>query len=151
MNKQSVVLWISLLAGNFGVFSIPGPPSVPRVSVSIPALHLEAGERIVGFSLQITSARVAQIPKAPIGWNLSIDNDPSWNTSVSASIIVGAAAVAPTFFRDFLVVEKAKDADMPFQIEGEVQVSRDFEHVRIIKIAMKDLLLKPQRGSDQAD
>jgi hypothetical protein len=110
--------------------------------VSIPSLHTTSKERIVGFEFHITSGRVAQLPDVPIGWNVSVDNDPSLNTAVTGSLIVGAAALDRTFFRDFLVIEKDKSLEIPFDVQGEIVVTTDFATVRRIKIATKDLVMK---------
>jgi len=114
------------------------------VSVSVPALHVAKSERIVGFEIHVRSGRIALLPNVPIGWNISVNNDPSWNTVVKGSIDVGAAAMDPEFLRDFLVVEVEKDApsDMPFDLQGEVVVTSDFVAERHIKLTMKDFAIK---------
>ena len=78
------------------------PPHAKFVSVSLSALHLDTAERVVGFHFEVTAGRIAQIPDMPIGWNISVDNDPSWNTSVDGSIRVAAAALDSSFFQIFL-------------------------------------------------
>ena len=114
------------------------------VTVSIPALHTSGNERITGFEIHIQSGMIVRMPKVPKGWGISVDNDPSWNTAIKGSIDVGAAAVDPDFFRDFLVVEVEKDGimNLPFALKGEVFVTEDFEHERRIKLAMKDFATK---------
>lgn len=114
------------------------------VSVSVPALHLAKSERIVGFEIHVRSGRIALLPDVPIGWNISVNNDPSWNTVVKGSIDVGAAAMDPEFLQDFLVVEIEKDApsDMPFELQGEVIVTSDFLSEKHIRLTMKDFAIK---------
>lgn len=114
------------------------------MSVSIPALHVANNERIVGFEIHVRSARIALLPNVPIGWNVSVDNDPSWNTVIKGSIDVGAAAMYPDFLQDFMVVEIEKDAssDAPFDLQGEVIVTSDFIKQRRIKLSMKDFATK---------
>jgi hypothetical protein len=111
--------------------------------VSIPNLQVGNKERVVGFEIHIASGRIAALPDIPIGWNVSIDNDPSWNTKIEGSLKVGAAAVAPGFFREFLFIEKDESLDVPFQISGEIVVTEDFATERRIQIGMKDLSIKP--------
>jgi hypothetical protein len=65
------------------------------VCVSIPNLQIGDKERVVGFEIHVGSGRIAALPDIPIGWNVSIDNDPSWNTKIEGSLKVGAAAVPP--------------------------------------------------------
>lgn len=114
------------------------------VSVSVPALHVSNKERIVGFEIHIRSGRIALLPNTPIGWNFSVDNDPSWNTVIKGSIDVGAAAMDPDFLRDLIVVEMEKDApsNMPFDLQGEIIVTSDFSSERRIKLSMKDFATK---------
>jgi hypothetical protein len=118
------------------------PPHREFVSVSLLALNIGAGERVVGFHFDVTSGRIAQIADTPIGWNISVDNDPSWNTRVDASIRVAAAAVDSSFFQDFAVVEKDENAERPFELAGEVDVSTDFSKVRNIQVVMKDFTVR---------
>ena len=121
-----------------------GAPSRPGrfVSISLPGLEIGAAERVVGFSFNVTSGRIAQLPDMPIGWNISVDNDPSWNTSVAASVHVAAAALDASFFKDFAVIEKEDAADSPFELAGKVVVSTDFSHSRAIQVAMKDFVIR---------
>jgi hypothetical protein len=87
---------------------------------------------------------IAQLPKVPYGWSISIDNGPSWNTNIRGSIAVGAAALDPNFFRNFLIVEVEKDAPdgIPFELQGEVIVTTDFVAERRIKVMNKDFVVK---------
>jgi hypothetical protein len=103
---------------------------------------MQKHERITGFEIRVRSGRIAQLSNVPIGWSISVDNDPSWNTSVGGSIAVGAAALDPDFLRRFIVVEKEKDApsDMPFALEGEIFVTSDFSTERTIRLSSKDFL-----------
>jgi len=112
------------------------------VSVSIPSLKIAANERIVGLRIHIRSGMIAQLPKVPLGWSLSIDNDPSWNTTIGGNLIVGSAALDSSFFRNFLVVQKDKTPDIPFALSGEVSVTKDWEHFRTIKLEAKDFAFK---------
>jgi hypothetical protein len=119
----------------------PAPKVAMLETASIEALHITPGERVVGFDLMITSGRVAKVLKAPIGWSISVDNDPSWNTRIRGSILVAAAAVNASFFRDFVVIEQNEGLGEPFQVQGEVIVSRDFVKERRIPITMRDVVL----------
>lgn len=112
------------------------------MSISIPALHAASKERVVGFEIHVKSGRIAQLPNVPIGWNVSVDNDASWNTVIKGTSTVGAAAVDQSFFRGFLVVEKNESLGIPFDVEGEIVVTEDFTTERRIKVGIKDLVLK---------
>jgi hypothetical protein len=131
----------SLLCAGLGIHA-------QTMSISIPTLHMQNNERVVGFELRVRSGRIAQLPNVPIGWNVSVDNDPSWNTKMGGSIAVGAAALDANFFRRFVVVEEEKDAptEMPFALEGEVIVTTDFSVQRTIRLSTKDFLTEPQKS-----
>jgi hypothetical protein len=103
------------------------------VSVSLPALDIGAGERVVGFDFEVTSGRIAEITDMPIGWNISVDNDASWNTNIHASVLVAAAALDGSFFKDFAAIEREGNAEIPFEIRGKIDVSTDFSKVREIR------------------
>jgi len=118
------------------------------LSISIPNLQVSDKERVVGFAIHITSGRIAALPNIPIGWDISVDNNASWNTEIKASTTVGAAALAPAFFREFLVVEKNESLDVPFQISGEIVVTENFATERHSQIGMKDFSIK-QKGAQR--
>ncbi len=111
------------------------------VSVSVSVPRLAPGERVVGFDFQVTSGRIAQLPNLPIGWSLSVDNDPSWNTKIDASVIVGAAALDPSFFQNFLVVEREESLGIAFDMKGEIIVSKDFSTTRRVTVGKNELIL----------
>jgi hypothetical protein len=105
------------------------------------------------LAIHVRSGRIALLPNVPIGWNISVDNDPSWNTVIKGSIDVGAAAMDPDFLRDFVVVEIERDApsDVHFDLQGEVIVTTDFIKERQIKLSMKDFATKGEGDSKTAD
>lgn len=113
------------------------------VSVSLPGLKLDPGERVVDFHFDVQSGRIARLSDIPIGWDVSVDNDPSWNTKIEGSIRVGAAALDASFFRDFALIEKQANPDLPFKIQGEIDVSKDFSNGRKIRLAMSDFSIHP--------
>lgn len=96
------------------------------------------GERVVAFQVDVKNARICHMKDIPAGWDISINNDPSWNSTLKATVLVGAAAIDETeFFRDFLVIERipgiAFKAKEP-HAEMIVSVSKDLEEHREIKI-----------------
>jgi hypothetical protein len=108
--------------------------------VSIPRIALSSNERIVGFAVHVQSGRIAQLPKLPIGWTISVDNDPSWRTSLEGPVTVGAASLGTGYFRSFLVIEADKNAiaDMPLRLTGEVVVTSDFVAERHMTLSQID-------------
>jgi hypothetical protein len=114
--------------------------------VSAPKLSLQPGERVVGFEFHLRAARVAGLEDAPIGWSVLIDNDPSWNTSLRATVDVGSAALDGSFFHRFLRIQKADPPLVPFEITGSIHVTRDFSETREIKLEPKDFHFAPVGG-----
>jgi hypothetical protein len=104
--KRRLSLAIALIAGTLGPLDVSHAARGQALAVSIPALHATSKERVVEFEIHITSGRIAELPKVPSGWDASIDNNASWNTEIEASSTVGAVALDPPYFRDFLTVEK---------------------------------------------
>ena len=137
MNRQTrLALLFALIATAFLVL-VPGKAGVMRtggtqahrhfVLVSLPTLHMAAGERVVGFDFDVTSGRIAQITDIPIGWNVSADNDASWNTKIHAFVLVAAAALNGSYFKDFAVIERESEAETPFEIRGRSLCPRIFQ------------------------
>ena len=50
-------------------------------------------ERIAAIELGLKHAAIAGIRAIPVGWRLTIDNDPSWITRATGRAVVGAAFV----------------------------------------------------------
>jgi hypothetical protein len=129
----------------FAMFCLQGGAARSRrllASVSLPSLHLAPGERVAGFRFEVTSGRIAQVADLPIGWDVSVNNDPSWNTKLDASVIVGAAGLDSDYFKNFLTIEKEKNAELPFEIKGEVSVTKDFAHERSIPVRTEDFTIE---------
>lgn len=111
-------------------------------TVSIRHLPLAAKERVVGFQANVTAGRIVSVPSVPIGWDVRIENDPSWKTRITGSVIVGAAALGAEFFTEFLVLEKYEFMDLRFGVEATIVVTEDFTIERRIHVRMKDLVLR---------
>jgi hypothetical protein len=144
----TLVALLLLVPGNAGRPAEASVAAGSFVSVSLPALKIEAGERVVGFDFEVTSGRIAQIRDAPIGWNISVSNDPSWNTTIHASVIVAAAALDGSFFKDFVVLEKQASGGSAFELKGKIIVSTDFTRTRTIPVGNKDLKIRSINGRE---
>ena len=118
-------------------------PVKKTASLSLSRLHIAAGERVVGFEFKIKSGRIAAVPDIPVGWDVRVENNPSWNAVVRASSLVGAAAMEAGFFKNFLVIEKNDSLGLPFDLSGDIVVTRDFVTERRIHISMKNVTLVP--------
>src|SRR3990167_8209655 len=111
-------------------------------TLSIPTLPVSPQEKVVGFEVDIRAGGIASVPSVPMGWNLLINNDPSWHTKIRGSLLVGSAALDKFFFKDFLVIRKFEFMGLKFNVEGVVIVTEDFGKERRIKFGVKDLVLK---------
>lgn len=116
--------------------------------VSLAPVKLGNKDRIAGFEIKITSGVIVSIPSVPVGWSLSIDNDPSGLTSIKGNAIVGSAFIdADDKTRgSLLVIERFSgdlaSPDVPFDISADIHIYNPInEKVRIIKVG-KDILLK---------
>jgi hypothetical protein len=111
--------------------------------VAIPTDRLGGDGRVVGFAASIVSGRVSSLPNVPIGWYITIDNDPSWRTKIKGTIIVGAAALDPkhnpAFFEHFLTIEEEPSSDVPLDIQLEIVTTTDFTKERNILLKRSDL------------
>ena len=85
------------------------PPAATRL-LPLPLPPMPANARIMGVALDITGGRIA-LTKAPPGWQLIIDNDPSGHTMVNAHAIVGAASINPATLAGLFLVAAAPAAD----------------------------------------
>ena len=104
-------------------------------------LDVRKNERVVGIRLKFESAQITSMPIVPIGWQISVINDPSWSATVQGSIIVGAAAVDSSFFHDFITIKKGPDQGLSLAIEGEIDLTTDFEHERQVRLDSSNLAL----------
>lgn len=113
-----------------------------RFVLTINKLPLEYKERIVGFEIKITAGGIVSMPRIPMGWDLAINNDPTWNTKLVGSVIVGAAALQQNSFTDFVIIDKNEFGDLTFAIKGEVITTKDFVNQRHIVLEKKYISLK---------
>lgn len=112
------------------------------LNISIGSLSLAEREKIVGFQFNITAGRIVSLPVVPLGWNITIDNDPSWKTKLIGSSIVGSAALGIESLQDLIVIEKYEFMGLSFGIEAEIIVTQDFEKDRHIHLKKENLMIK---------
>jgi hypothetical protein len=114
-----------------------------RFSLSMARTVLKKNERVLFFKATVSAGRIVSLHEIPIGWNVHIDNDASWNTGISANATVGAAALEGDFFKDFLVIEKAEPPLVPFAIESEIGTyTEGTEEQGSVQLKMKDIRLR---------
>jgi hypothetical protein len=115
------------------------------VTATLP--KLEEGERIIQFGVTTKSARIAQMPNTPLGWDLRLLNDPSWNIEMSGTLLVASAALSEAYFQNFLVIEEIERTEglklPPLDIQVEIVTSKDYStEFRRLVLHTKDLHLK---------
>ena len=135
---QRLLLAILLLLA-CGLDSVAGRSDEPSLlRISIPQLEIHPGERVVGFRIDLKAAAIRGLDHIPLGWSISIDNDASWSTTIKATVEVGAAVLDPTYFRNFLTVQKYEYGNLKFELRGDVYVTKDFQTSRRIKLTDRD-------------
>ncbi len=122
--------------------------SCELVHVAIPKDKLAENDRVVAFTASIAAGGVLSLPSVPIGWSITIDNDPSWQTSIKGTVIVGAAALdtksSPAFFDRFLTIEKepcSAYSDAPLDVTVEIVTTTDFVNLKTLVLKKSDLKL----------
>jgi hypothetical protein len=91
-------------------------------------LHIAPGSRIMGFDFRVTSGRVSEMADVPAGWQIAIDNDPSWNAKIKGVAIVGAAALNALQLARLFKVEAAPPQSLsagPLSMRGSVTVMKN--------------------------
>lgn len=124
-----------------------GPAPARVETLSIERLPITARERIVGFDFHIHSPRVVSMRDIPSGWDVRVQNSPSWRAEVKGSALVGAAAVGPQFLTNFLRVEKNESLGLAFELKGTVVVTQDFVQERHIAVSTRDVSMTAPRGA----
>jgi hypothetical protein len=97
-----------------------------------------------GLQLSLTAARVHSLREIPLGWQISVDNDASWNTEIRGAATVGAAALDAAFFNKLCFIETA-DASIPaFSAEATFIVTADFQAQRDIVVGTDNVIVAPR-------
>ncbi len=137
-----LLLSLCLILSVLSINTVAAGPQ--RSTLSVQTIKLAAGERIVSFEIRITAGAFRTISDLPLGWTVDIDNDPSWHTKVTGSLMVGAAALSPEELKKTkFLIEKEEFEDLRFQIEGTVVVTTDFVKTRNIQLNSSDFRLTP--------
>jgi len=115
-------------------------------SVSAKKIEIDSRDKIIGFRIRLKSASIDSLTKIPISWSICVSNflneEPEWNTSLDASVGVGAAYIEPKYFNNFIRIEKYAgrgSTEMPLDVELKITVTTDFEATRDIVIPMSGL------------
>jgi hypothetical protein len=112
--------------------------------ISINPLETKKNERVGAFQIRLVKAGFRTLPHIPMGWQITIDNNPSWNTTLEGRIGVGAAALELAELKDFVIIEELNENADPreFDIQMELLLT-DFNTERVVRLQRKDLTLRP--------
>ena len=122
----------------------PAPKPGKRIVVAFPDIPLGNGERIVSFSITVTSGQVHAIANIPIDWSVTLDADLTWKPVVSGSCGHGAGALTAMPTMPSLTVEpfdRQSETQPPFNMEATVETTVDFETVKTRSFKMSELKL----------
>ena len=157
--KKAVQTLVNVLTKHFHISALGGHREYAAKlaaqndseSRSLKARNFLEKERMVGFIVKLVSGKIDSLKSAPIGWNINIDNDPSWRTKFIGTCIVGATALSPDEFNNMLIIEKdeffgEKEEEgvkgPNFDISVEITVTEDFDKTRTLTYKMKDLIFQ---------
>ena len=100
-------------------------------------IHFEKGGRVVGLEVLIDAGSFVAIEPLPMGWFLTIDNDPSQQTSLKGDAGVGTAALEPRDLRNLRIRTRAVVfGGQRFSVSGTLVVTEDFQHERRIPLSL---------------
>jgi hypothetical protein len=137
-----------LAIGAFLVMSVDGRADQGSTyHLSFRTLHFMAGERVSKFDLHFRSAMIIGFRSIPVGWQINIDNDPSWVTQVSGMAVVGAADLEASALRPWFVSLLSEPSGGSVRgeeitVEGTITLSIG-DRTRVIPIGGSDVLLVP--------
>jgi len=119
VRKKLMVLFMCLVASN--------SLAAEFYEISLAKLPFTKSERISGIDIKLKSGRIYSMSQFPMGWNVVVNNDPSWMTSFKGSLLVGAAALDQKDVKmldHLVVIEKLSDKiitnDIPFSVELDI-------------------------------
>ena len=92
--------------------------------------------------MHIVAGGFDKVDFIPMSWSFDIDNDPSWQTNLSAKVQVGAAAMdAKSLQKMSFRIVKNEFGDLKFYIFGAVVVTSDFQEERRLELATANFRL----------
>ena len=60
--------------------------------------------RVISIKLSARHGAIEFLRPIPVGWTIVIDNDPSWNTTLTGQAVVGAAALESSALSGFITL-----------------------------------------------
>ena len=136
LQRLAMILWIVFFLGG-----ICRPLTAQNVDhrFRIENIHLQEGERIEGVDISIRAGDFVAVSGLPAGWLVTIDNDPSWQTSLKGDAKVGAAMLdAENIGKLTVLVHRFEFGDLKFQISGVLLVTTNFQNVRKVPLSVNN-------------
>jgi len=113
--------------------------------LQFPEFHLEKREKIAQFQIIVNAGIVRSISNLPVGWRVTIDNDPSWTSNVIANVTVGSDSLNEKTAKELkLTVIKNEIGDEKFHFSGIVMITEDFRKMKKIILKEGDLICLPE-------
>lgn len=118
-----------------------------ELRLSTNTIQINKGERIVGLNIKISYATFIYIYGLHNGWNVNIDNNPSWSSEIKSEIIVGAAALNLTEVGKIKFGFETMDYQQTdkLDINGIIYVTKDFEKTREIRLRKGNFIIKESK------
>ena len=129
-------------APKLGKKIVPKPGK--KIVVAFPDFPLRNGERIVSFSVTVTTGQVHAIANIPPDWSVHLNADISWKPVVSGGCHHGAGALTAMRTIPSLTVEPHAQqfkTQPPFNMEATVDTTVDFEAVKTRSFSISELKL----------
>jgi hypothetical protein len=127
-----------------------------ELAVSTPAFPLGDIERVVAFRCTVHGGRIVRLSNVPDLWEVEIENGNADTATLTASVLVGAAALAPgetegktSYFRKFLVIQKTLPPLNPFSIAVDVNISTNETMTKFRKLDFRGRLILSPINSEE--
>ncbi len=128
----------------FALFACDVSAAAEKYTVRAPELRLPPGESIVSLEIHLADGSFCNALNLPPGWHFEFDNDPSWQTSIKGSVLVGAAWLTPEEFSKLqFVVEKGDLPDAKLALSGTVSTTKNYDKTTNTTLHMSDFKLAP--------
>ncbi len=107
-------------------------------------VRLLDGERVVSIDVSVVAGDFAAVSGLPPGWQVNIDNDASWHTSLKGDAQLGAAALdAGSVQKMRMLVHKFEFGDLKFHLAGTLVVTKNFVDLRKVPLEARNFKQEP--------
>jgi hypothetical protein len=110
-------------------------------SISVVNLKASSDESIISFEVHVRAGSVEAVSHVPLGWEVAIDNDVNWRSTIRARTTLGAASLAPDELKRLVfTVRRNEYGGTTFDVSGILSISKTFEN-RKLAVKMEDFSL----------